>query len=85
MAKKKEFSEKEIARREADLIACVDAKNLGDLRNRQPDIVGKVEALLEVGHTVDMIGRVFRGPNPQMWVESKYVESVARALIAEAE
>ena len=45
-------------------------------------MVAKIKALIEVGHTAPMVGKVIRGPNPQMWVESKFAESVARALLA---
>jgi hypothetical protein len=79
------FTLAEIERREADLIASLDAKNLADLENKQPDIALKIRALLEVGHSPEKVGRVIRRPNPQMWVESKYAESVARAILAEGE
>lgn len=71
---------------EANLTAEFDAKNLIDLEERRPIVVKRIRALLEVGHSPQMIGRVIRDPikgNPQMWVESKFAESVARALLAE--
>lgn len=71
---------KEIRIREAELTAVLDAKNLADLQDRRPDVVSRIEALLEVGYTARKIGQVIRRDNPQMWVESKYAESVARAL-----
>jgi hypothetical protein len=82
---KTKITAKEIKRREEDLIAVCDAKNLVDLQNRQPEIVERIKALLEVGYSPDRIGYVIRKPdaNPQMWVESKFAESVARALLAE--
>jgi hypothetical protein len=79
---KKKITDKEIKRREADLTAVLDAKNLADLEERRPDVVKRIEALIEVGHSAKKIGRVIRGANPQMWVESKFAESVARALVA---
>lgn len=80
---KHEFTAEEIERREDDLTAVLDAKNLIDLENRQPEIVKRIRALLEVGHSASKVGRVIRKPNPQMWVESMFAESVARALLAE--
>jgi hypothetical protein len=74
---------KEIRRREANLTAVLDAKNLVDLEDRRPDVVKHIQALLDVGHTSIDVGRVIRRDNPQMWVESKFAESVARALINE--
>ena len=79
---KNKISQKEILRREADLTAVLDAKNLIDLQERRPDVVKRIRALLEVGHTSRRIGRIIRRDNPQMWVESKFAESVARALTA---
>jgi hypothetical protein len=76
---------KEIKRREADLTAVLDIKNLVDLEDRRPDVVKRIRALLEVGHTEVDVGRVIRRDNPQMWVESKFAESVARALLAEGD
>jgi hypothetical protein len=83
MSKEKEFTKREIKQREDDLTAVLDAKNLVDLENRQPQIVECIRALLKVGHSASKVGRVIRGPNPQMWVESKFAESVARALLAD--
>jgi hypothetical protein len=82
----KKITAKEIKQREDDLTAVLDAKNLIDLEERRPDVVEKIRALLEVGHDAKRIGRVIRDPekgNPQMWVESKFAESVARALLRE--
>lgn len=79
----KKITDKEIRRREEDLTAVLDAKNLADLRDRRPDVVIKIEALLDVGRTATDIGSVIRRDNPQMWVESKFAESVARALLME--
>lgn len=79
----REFSRKEIKRREAGLTAVLDAKNLKDLEDRRPDVVERIKALLEIGYTEKDVGRVIRRDNPQMWVESKFAESVARALISE--
>ncbi len=79
---KNKITAKEIKRREADLTAVLDAKNLVDLEDRRPDVVERIGALLEVGYTSRDVGRVIRRYNPQMWVESKFAESVARALIA---
>jgi hypothetical protein len=76
----KKITTKEIKRREADLTAVLDAKNLVDLEDRRPDVVKRIRALLEVGHTAREVGQVIRRDNPQMWVESKFAESVARAL-----
>lgn len=78
---KNKITAKEIKRREADLTAVLDAKNLVDLQDRRPDVVKRIGALLEVGYTSRDVGRVIRRDNPQMWVESKFAESVARALI----
>ena len=75
------FKKAEIKRREDNLTAVLDAKNLTDLEERRPDVVEKIKALLEVGHTVKMIGKVIRRDNPQMWIESKFAESVARGLL----
>jgi hypothetical protein len=83
---KTKITAKEIRRREKKLILSFDVKNLIDLQNRQPEIVERIRALLEVGHSASAVGRVIRDPtqgNPQMWVESKFAESVARALLAE--
>jgi hypothetical protein len=80
---KTKITAKEIRRREADLTAVLDAKNLTDLRDRRPDVAEAIRALLEVGYTAHDVGRVIRRDNPQMWVESKFAESVARALLAE--
>jgi hypothetical protein len=80
---KNKITAKEIKRREAELTAVLDAKNLIDLRDRRPDVVEAIRALLEVGYTAQSVGRVIRRDNPQMWVESKFAESVARALLAE--
>lgn len=77
------FSEAEIKRREDDLTRRFDLKNLADFEERRPDIVEAIRSLLEVGHDPQRIGRVIRDPNPQMWVESKFAESVARAILAE--
>jgi hypothetical protein len=79
---KNKITAKEIKRRERELTAVLDAKNLADLDDRRPDVVARIEALLDVGHTPTNIGRVIRRDNPQMWVESKFAESVARALLA---
>jgi hypothetical protein len=49
---------KEIARREADLTSVLDAKNLIDLEERRPDVVERIRALLDVGHTARKVGRV---------------------------
>jgi hypothetical protein len=76
------YKASEIRRREAELTAVLDAKNLADLEERRPEIVEKIQALLEVGHSVNHIGRIIRRDNPQMWVESKFAESVARAIKA---
>jgi hypothetical protein len=78
----KKITPKEIRRREEDLTAVLDAKNLTDLEERRPDVVKRIRALLDVGYTAKRVGRVIRRDNPQMWVESKFAESVARALIA---
>lgn len=83
MPKKSKVTWKEIRQREAELTAVLDAKNLVDLEERRPEVVSKISALIEVGHTSQMIGRVIRRDNMQMWVESKFAESVARALISE--
>jgi hypothetical protein len=80
---KTKITAKEIRRRETDLTAVLDAKNLIDLRDRRPDVVEAIRALLDVGYTAQDVGRVIRRDNPQMWVESKFAESVARALLAE--
>lgn len=77
------FSGAEIKRREDDLTQVLDAKNLADLEERRPEVVEKIRALIEVGHDARRIGKVIRRTNPQMWVESKFAESVARALLAE--
>jgi hypothetical protein len=74
---------KEIKRREAHLTSTLDAKNLADLEERRPDVVQAIRDLIEVGYSEVSIGRLVRRDNPQMWVESKFAESVARALIAE--
>jgi hypothetical protein len=74
---------KEVEQREADLIAVLDAKNLADLRERQPEVEKKIRALVAIGHSAVRIGQVIRNSNPQMWVESKFAESVARAIWAE--
>jgi hypothetical protein len=79
---KNKITAKELRRREADLTAVLDAKNLIDLEDRRPDVVERIKALVEVGYTAQALGRVIRRDNPQMWVESKFAESVARALIA---
>lgn len=79
------FTPAEIERREAELTAVLDIKNLADLERKQPEIVIKIRALLDVGHTVEQLGRVILRSNPQMWVESKYAESVARAILADVE
>lgn len=79
------FTIQEIERREAELTAVLDAKNLADLERRQPEVAIAIRALLDVGHTPTKIGDVIRRANPQMWVESKYAESVARAIIQEDE
>jgi hypothetical protein len=73
----------EIKRRQDALTDTLDAKNLADLQERQPDIVKAIRDLIEVGFDSAEIGRLIRRNNPQMWVESKFAESVARALIAE--
>ena len=75
------FKKSEIKRRENNLTVVLDAKNLTDLEERRPDVVEKIKALLEVGHSVQMIGKVIRRDNPQMWIESKFAESVARGLL----
>jgi hypothetical protein len=75
------FSKKEIRSREDDLNLVMDAKNLADLEERRPEVVRKISALLEVGHTAEQVGQVIRRRNPQQWIESKFAESVARALI----
>lgn len=79
------ITKKEIKRRERDLTAVLDAKNLIDLEERRPDVVERIRALIAVGHTASDIGRVVRRDNPQMWVESKFAESVARALAEEGD
>lgn len=79
------FTPQEIERREAELTAVLDAKNLADLERRQPEVAIAIRALLDVGHTPGRIGDVIRLANPQMWVESKYAESVARAIIKEGD
>lgn len=79
---KNKITAKELRRREADLTAVLDAKNLVDLEDRRPDVVERIKALVEVGYTARRVGQVIRRDNPQMWVESKFAESVARALIA---
>ncbi len=75
------FKKAEIKRREDNLTAVLDTKNLTDLEERRPDVVEKIKALLEVGHSAQMIGKVIRRDNPQMWIESKFAESVARGLL----
>lgn len=77
---KNKITAKELRRREDDLTAVLDAKNLVDLEDRRPDVVERIKALVEVGYTARDVGRVIRRDNPQMWVESKFAESVARAL-----
>lgn len=79
---KNKITAKELRRREDDLTAVLDAKNLVDLEDRRPDVIERIKALVEVGYTARDVGRVIRRDNPQMWVESKVAESVARALIA---
>ena len=74
------FKKSEIRRREDDLTAVLDAKNLSDLEERRPEVVIKIRALLEVGRSPEAIGKVIRHSNPQMWIESKFAESVARAV-----
>jgi len=74
---------KQIRQHEAALTAVLDAKNLVDLEERRPDVVQAIRALVSLGRTETDIGRVIRRDNPQMWVESKFAESVARALLAE--
>lgn len=74
MAKKKLFRQ---------LTAVLDARNLIDLEDRRPDVVKIIRDLIAGGATVKEVGKGIRDPNPQMWVESKYAESVARALIEE--
>ncbi len=77
MAKKKLFRR---------LISVLDARNLIDLEERRPDVVKIIRKLVEEGATAKEVGKEIRDPiegNPQMWVESKYAESVARALIEE--
>jgi len=73
----------DIAIMETDLISALDAKNLVDLRERQPEIAACIERLTEAGYDAEEIGRLIRRYNPQMWVESKFAESCARALISE--
>lgn len=74
MAKKKLFRR---------LTSVLDARNLIDLEERRPDVVAIIRDLVGDGATVKEVGKAIRGPNPQMWVESKYAESVARALLEE--
>ncbi len=77
MAKKKLFRQ---------LISVLDARNLIDLEERRPEVVAVIRDLVESGATVKEVGKAIRDPiegNPQMWVESKYAESVARALLKE--
>lgn len=74
------FTEDEIQRREDDLNESLDVKNLANLEEKEPEIASRIRALIEVGHTPEMIGHIIRLNNPQMWVESKYAESVARAI-----
>jgi hypothetical protein len=74
---------KEIRKREKNLVCQLDAKNLATLRDREPEIVEAINDLLDVDMSAAEIGRIVRRSNPQMWVESKFAESVARALIAE--
>lgn len=78
-------TESEIKNREYELTASLDAKNLGDLQERQPEMVEKIRRLIEVGYTPLKIGRVIRSTNPQMWIESKFAESVARAISREGD
>jgi hypothetical protein len=78
------FKEDEIKQREDDLTAVLDAKNLTDLEERRPEVVEKIKALLEVGRSPEMIGKVIRRDNPQMWIESKFAESVARGLLSDS-
>jgi hypothetical protein len=78
----KKITSKEVRRRERNLTAKLDAKNLADLEQRRPDVVECIQGLLDIGHDPHRIGYVVRRDNPQMWVESKFAESVARALIA---
>ncbi len=82
---KNKITAKEIKRREAALTAVLDAKNLADLAERRPDVASRIKALLAIGHNATDIGRVIRRDNPQMWVESKFAESVARALLLDLE
>ncbi len=77
------YTEEEIRRREDDLTATLDAENLEKMSDKRPDIVAKIRSLLEVGHTPKEVGKVIRRDNPQMWPESKFAESVARAMKAE--
>jgi hypothetical protein len=74
---------KEIKRREDNLVSKLDVKNLKNLRDKEPEIVDAIRDLIEVGFDEAGIGRLIRRKNPQMWIESKFAESVARALIAE--
>ena len=85
MVKKKEFSEKEIARREADITNDADEEALRKMRDNRPQTVEKIAALLEVGRTPAYIGWLYRQANPHLWPQSKVYESVARALRVEAE
>ena len=70
---------------QADVTQESDAKNLVELGERRPEIVKKIRALLEVGYTPYLVGKAIRRDNPQMWVESKFAESAARALKIEGE
>ena len=73
----------EIERREAKLTSVLDAKNLVDLGNRQPEVVDRIRDLIEIGHTPSQIEWAVRRDNQHMWVESQFAKSVARALKAE--
>lgn len=80
---KKKIAAEEIKRREDNLTSKLDAKNLAGLQEREPEIIEAIQDLLEVGYDASGVGHFIRRKNPQMWVESKFAESVARALLAE--
>ena len=67
------------------LNSVLDARNLIDLEERRGDMVDIIRELVDNGATDKEVGKEIRFSNPQMWVESKYAESVARALIKERE
>jgi hypothetical protein len=77
------MKKREIKERYKRLTSTLDQKNLVDLRDRRPDIVEAIQDLIDADQQPSQIGRHIRRDNPQMWVESKFAESVARALLTE--